>query len=66
MYLLQLNVSLQSLPQTLLAAMFPQCSVIHQQEVGVVTIQAGPLAKRVPQLLVRPEYLNTSFIHAQT
>lgn len=59
-YLLQLDVSLQSLPQPLLAAMFPQCSVVHQQEVGMVTVKAGPLAQRVPQLLVGPEYLNVS------
>lgn len=58
MYLLQLDVSLQSLPQTLLAAVFPQCSVIHQQKVGMVTIKAGPLAQRIPQLLVGPKNLN--------
>lgn len=43
-YLLELDVSLQPLSQTLLAAMFPQCSIIHQQEVGMETIKAGSLA----------------------
>lgn len=64
-YLLQLDVSLQSLPQTLLAAMFSQCSVIHQQEVGMVTVKAGLLAQRVPKLLVGPKYLNVSLYQPQ-
>lgn len=40
--------------------MLPQCSIIHQQEVGMETIKAGPLAERVPQWLVGPKYLNKS------
>lgn len=45
--------------------MFSQCTVIHQQEVGMVTIEAGLLAQRVPQLLVGPKYLNVPWYQPQ-
>ena len=55
---MQLDVFLHLPPEALLAAMFSQRSVIHQQKVGVETIKTGSLAQRVPQWLVRPEHLN--------
>lgn len=48
---------LELLPDALLAAVFPQRSIVHQQEVRVETIKTGPLAQRVPQRLVGPEHL---------
>lgn len=58
MYFLQLDVFLQLPPEALLAAMFSQRPIIHQQKVGVETIKTGPLAQRVPQWLVGPKHLN--------
>lgn len=53
-----MDVFLQLPPEALLAAMFSQRSIIHQQKVGVETIKTGPLAQRVPQRLVGPEHLS--------
>lgn len=57
-YPLQLDVFLQLSPEALLATMFSQSSIIHQQEMGVETIKTSPLAQGVSQRLVGPEYLN--------
>lgn len=57
MYLLLLDVFLQLPPETLLAAMFTQRSIIHKDKVGVETIETGPLTQRVSHWLIGSEHL---------
>lgn len=57
MYFLLLDVLLQFLPKALLAAIFPKCSIIHQQEMGMEPVEADSLAQGVSQWLVGLEHL---------
>lgn len=58
MYFLLLDVFFQLPPKALLAAIFSKCSIIHQQKMGMKTVETDSLAQGISQRLVGLEHLN--------